>query len=249
MNLRHVLVLAAAAGALGSPERPRAANLEISPVLVELGRQAPSATVTVRNGGTTPIRYQVSAVAWTEPAAGETRLVPSDELAAYPPLFSLAPGEERKVRVGATVQPGPEERAWRLFVEELPSAVDARSGAQIQVRTRFAIPVFLAPARPQPGAAVSLVTSGSGLKTIVRNVGNVHVRPTSIRVALLDVRGAKLHVAEVTPAVVLAMAERSGDVPVPSGICADVRSAVVQADLPNEKLQAALALPGGACAP
>jgi fimbrial chaperone protein len=245
-----LLVLAAAAGALAVPERPRAANLEISPVLVEIGPRAPSAVVTVRNGGTTPLRYQVSAMGWSEPAAGETKLTPSDELAAYPPLFALAPGEERKLRVGATVPPGTTERAWRLFVEELPSALDpAGQGAQIRIRTRFAIPVFQAPVRSDRVAAVALVLAGGRLRALVRSAGNVHVRPVSLALTLLGATGEKLHAAEVTPTVVLAMAERASDVEVPAGVCAQVRSATLVADLGNEQLRAALPLPGGACAP
>ncbi len=249
MKLRHLLLVAAGALALGG--RPRAANLEIAPVLVELGKNAPSATVTVRNGGTTPVRYQVSAMAWTEPSPGETRLVPSDELAAYPPLFSLGPGEERKIRVGATVQPGAEERAWRLFVEELPSAVDVRAaGAQIAIRTRFAIPVFLAPARVQPRLLPSLLLSGRTLKSVLRNAGNVHVRPRAVTVTFTSLTGEVLHTADVSPAVLLALAERTGDVPAPPAkVCAQVRKATIVAELPDDSVQSWLALPDGACAP
>jgi fimbrial chaperone protein len=244
------IVLLAAAGALVLPVSPRAASMEIAPILVELGPKAPSAVVAVRNGGTTPTRYQVTAMAWTEPAAGQTKLVPSQELAAYPPLFTLAAGEERKIRVGATVPPGADERAWRLFVEELPSAVGpSGTGAQIQIRTRFAIPVFLAPIHPEPAGAVSLAVVGGLLETVVRNAGNVHLRPGAIAVTLFGAADEKLGTIEVAPAVVLALSERASRVDVPRELCARVRSAMLVADLPNEKLRASLALPDGACAP
>ena len=244
------IALLAAAGALVLPVCPRAASMEIAPILVELGPKAPSAVVAVRNNGTTPTRYQVTAMAWTEPAAGQTKLVPSEELAAYPPLFTLAAGEERKIRVGATVPPGPDERAWRLFVEEMPSAVGAPlTGAQIQIRTRFAIPVFLAPVHPEPAGAVSLGVAGGTLQAVVRNAGNVHIRPSAIAVTLIGSKDEKLHQVEVAPALVLPLSERTSPVEVPRGICGRVRSAMLVADLPNEKLRASLALPDGACAP
>src|SRR5690242_12064844 len=123
--------------------------MQVSPVWVEIGPAAPSAVITVRNGGSTPARYQLSAMSWTEPRAGAARLEPSSELSFFPPLFQLGAGEERKVRIGATVPPGATERAWRLFVEEIPAAVEAPPAAgQIRIRTRFGIPVFQAPLAP-----------------------------------------------------------------------------------------------------
>jgi fimbrial chaperone protein len=247
--VKRRLLLVAAAGAFVLGGRPRAANLEISPVLVELGPKATNATVTVRNAGTTSVRYQVYAMAWTEPSIGETKLVPSKDLAAFPPLFALGPGEERKVRVGPTVAPGADERAWRLFVEELPSTLEGKKGAQIAIRTRFAIPVFQGPMSPRPSAAASLVLDGGTVKAVLRNTGNVHFRPRGISVTFSGAAGEKLHSAEVLPAVLLALAERSSNVPIPADVCGKVRKATLAAELPDETLRAALDLPGGACAP
>jgi fimbrial chaperone protein len=246
VKLRHLLLAAAGAIALGG--RPRAANLEISPVFVELGKRAPSATVTVRNGGTTPVRYQVSAMAWTEAVAGQPKLTPSTELAAFPPLFALGPGEERKVRVGATVPPGPEERAWRLFVEELPAPTEGKSGAQVTIRTRFALAVFQAPSTPRPQLVVELTTAGGKPKATLRNAGNVHVRPSQVTVVFLAASGEKLHVGEVSPAVLLPSTERTSDVAVPTELCAKVRKAVLAAELADGRVEDTVALPDGACA-
>lgn len=238
-----------AAAFLLAPSLAAAAGMEISPVLVEVGERAPSAIVTVRNGGTAPCRYQVTALAWSEPVQGQPRLEPSDELSAFPPLFQLGPGEERRVRVGATVPPGDSERAWRLFVEELPSAVEASgAGARIRIRTRFAIPVFQAPARAQRSASLSLVAGGRAVQAVVRNAGNVHVRP-ELTVALLGDDGEKLHEQKILPTLVLAAAERVSEVPIPRELCPRVRRATAVASLPDGTAHAAVALTGGACAP
>jgi fimbrial chaperone protein len=246
VRLRHLLLAAAGAIALGG--RPRAANLEISPVFVELGKRTPSATVTVRNGGATPVRYQVSAMAWTEAVAGEPKLTPATDLAAFPPLFALGPGEERKIRVGATVPPGAEERAWRLFVEELPEPTEAKGGAQIAIRTRFALAVFQAPVTPKPLLVLSLNFAGGKVMATLRNAGNVHVRPTLAAVTFLGAPGEKLHVAEVSPAVLLPATERTSDVAVPQELCAKVRMAVLTAEIGDAKVEETLKLPDGACA-
>lgn len=246
MTLRHAAV---AAGVLLFAGRPLASGLQIAPVLVELGARSPSSTITVHNAGTTPMRYQVSAMAWTEPE-GKEQLAPSADLAAFPPLFSLGPGEERRIRVGATVAPTDEERAWRLFVEELPAPADrAADGPRIAFRMRFAIPVFLAPLHPRAAGTATLARSGATLQVAIRNLGNVHLRPTQISVGLLGGAGDVVKAVDVPPLNVLVGSERTFEVPVPPERCASIRRAAVTVDLPNEKLRAALALPDGACAP
>jgi fimbrial chaperone protein len=246
--LRLALLLAAA-GALATPARPQAANLEVQPVLVELGAGAPSATITVRNGGAAPMRYQVSPMAWTQPDGTETKLAPSSELSAFPLLFSLAAGEERKVRVGATVPPGSDERAWRLLVEELPSAVEPGAGAHVTILTRFAIPVFQAPARPLAAPAAELERAGAAIRVTLRSAGNVHVRPSGLRLTLLGEGGEAVHAADVPAVVVLAKGRRVAEVPVPAELCGKVRSARLDVELPQGPLRSTLQLPDGACAP
>jgi fimbrial chaperone protein len=243
------LHLLAAAGAIALCGRSRAANLEISPVFVELGKQTPSVTVTVRNGGTTPMRYQVSAMTWTEAAAGKPKLTPSTDLAAFPPLFALGPGEERKVRVGATVPPGTDERAWRLFVEELPAPAEGKAGAQVTFLTRFALAVFQAPTDPRPRLEVALERVAGTVRATLRNAGNVHVRPTQVTVAFLAAPGDQLHVAEVSPVVLFPSLERTADVAALPEVCAKIRQAVLVAELPDGPVKATLSLPDGACAP
>lgn len=247
MRLRHLLVLGA--GALAMAGRAHAANLEVSPIFVELGARAPTSTITVRNGGSTPIRYQVTAMAWTEVVAGEPRLQPTTELSAFPPLFSLGPGEERRIRVGATVPPAREERAWRLFVEELPSPPDGKGSVQIAIRTRFGLAVFQAPIAPRPALSTSLARVAGTVRASLRNAGNVHVRPAQVTVTFLSASGEKLHVAAVNPAVLFPATERTSDVAVPAEVCAKARTAVLVAELPDGPVESKLALPDGACAP
>lgn len=245
-SLRAALVVAAAAASTAA----RAATMEVAPVVIDLGRAAPSAVVTIRNRGTGPTRYQLSAMAWTEPKTGEPRLEASQELSFFPPLFQLAPGEERKIRVGATLPPGPTERAWRLFVEELPEPVDqSRAGASVRIRTRFALPVFLAPAQPRPSATVALARSGGSVAVTMRNTGNVRVKPARMSVGFLGGGKDTVHAVDLPPVAVLAGAEQRVEVSVPAEVCARVRSATVTAELEGEKRGADVALPDGACAP
>lgn len=248
--MRSLSAALAALVAAAAPAPARAATMEVAPVVIDLGPAAPSAIITIRNRGTTTTRYQLSAMAWTEPTTGEPRLEPDRELSFFPPLFQLAPGEERKIRVGATVPPGPAERAWRLFVEELPQAVDSSpAGASVRIRTRFALPVFLAPALPRASAAVSLVRPGGDVAAVLENRGNVRVKPSQLSVSFLGGGGEILHAVDLPPVAVLSGAKQTAEVKAPAEVCAKVRSARLEAEIEGEKRRAELALPAGACAP
>ncbi len=85
------------------------------------------------------------------------------------------------------------------------------------------------------------------MKATLRNAGNVHVRPAAVTVTFLAAPGEKLHVAEVSPAVLLPNLERTSDVPVPPEVCAKVRLAVIAAELADGTVQGTLSLPDGAC--
>jgi fimbrial chaperone protein len=237
-----------AAAALLAPASARGQSLEISPVLVELSASTPSVVVTVRNGGAVTMRYQVGGQRWSEDRAGQPTLLPADDLAIFPPLFQLAPGASRKVRVGATVAPAPLERSWRLMVEELPDAV-AAAGHQVAIRTRFAIPVFLAPTRTEVRCELGLKREAGRLELVVANRGTTRVKPLTTTVQLSGADGARLRDLEIAPWYVLAGGERAWPVDVPREVCAGVRHARVVADVGGRRLEASLELPSGACGP
>ena len=245
MRLLLAALLVAAA-----PVTARAVTMEVAPVIIDLGRAAPSAVVTIRNGGTAVTRYQLTAASWTEARTGEPKLEASQDLSIFPPLFQLGPGEERKIRVGALGQPGPTERAWRLFIEELPDALSASpTGASVRIRTRFALAVFLAPALPQRSATLSLARSERGATVTVKNTGNSRVKPGALAVVFLGAEQERLHVVELPAVSVLAGAEQVVELQVPADVCAKVRTATLSAEIEGEKRSEELALPAGACAP
>jgi fimbrial chaperone protein len=117
---RHAAFALALALASGLGGRARAGDLEVNPVRVALSRGARSAVVAVRNAGTEATRLEVRIYAWEQSPSGEMKLTPTEEVVAFPPLLQLGPGERRNVRVGAKVEPGAAEKAYRLFVEEMP---------------------------------------------------------------------------------------------------------------------------------
>ncbi len=212
-RLAPLLALAAAGAA-------SAGELEIAPVLVELGPTARTALVTVRNAGAATARYQVKGFEWGQSPDGQMALSPAGELVLFPPLVELQPGESRNVRVGTSAAPGQRERSWRVFVEEMPRAEEA-GASRVQVLTRVGIPVFLEPqARASRGEVAFLARDGRNVRFAVRNLGTVRLRPQEVRLVLKAPDGKVAFEKVLDAWYVLAGGERVYDVEVPPEACA-----------------------------
>src|SRR4051794_9617959 len=98
-----------------------ASAFTVTPVRILLGRGANSALLNVRNDSTDAIRFQISLKAWNQAPDGEMQLTDTNDLVFFPSMMELAPGEEKKVRVGSAFKaPVTTERTYRIFFEELP---------------------------------------------------------------------------------------------------------------------------------
>ena len=77
MRLRFILVTIVAL--LLSPHAATAANFAVTPTEVNLSASATSALVTLRNGSTSPLRFEVTLVSWSEDEHGKMTLNPSSD--------------------------------------------------------------------------------------------------------------------------------------------------------------------------
>jgi fimbrial chaperone protein len=246
-RLAALAVLAAAL--LGRTGAARAAEVQVGPVSVDLSASTRSAIVTVRNQGKETARFELQARSWSQGADGEMILGATEEIAVYPPVLTVAPGEERNFRVGAVVPFGPVERACRIVVQELPPPEAPGSGAQVRMLTRMLIPVFLAPAKTVSKAVVAdLAARGGQVRFRLVNEGTVRVRPDSVKVAGLGAGGAVLFESDLPAWYVLAGGDRAYEAAIPKGSCKALREVEVNVALANEPLRTRVAVENP-CAP
>jgi fimbrial chaperone protein len=246
-----VRLLALGLGLVPGPSVVLAQAFQVTPVQVELTRRARAAVVTIHNVGSEPMRLQASAFEWRQDRRGEALLERTRDIVFFPSLLTIAPGTKRNIRVAAAEGApfGEVERTYRMFVEQLPAGA-AASESTVRVLTRVGIPVYLEPPKRTPRPQLDeLRLEGSRISFVLRNEGNVRIRPETVRIVGRD--GGDAPVVEVPLAAwyVLAGGERAYEAEVPREACSRVRSLAAEAVIGKTTVQAQLAAPGGACGP
>lgn len=123
----------------------RAADLQVSPILVEFDARQQAAAAWLSNTGQQPLRAQVRIQSWTQDGRQDV-LDATRDLVASPSTVEVEPGGRQMVRL-IRLQPAPmaQERSYRLLVDELPGDPAAEQEG-LQFLLRYSIPVFIAPA-------------------------------------------------------------------------------------------------------
>ncbi|HEX7785027.1 MAG TPA: fimbria/pilus periplasmic chaperone [Methylomirabilota bacterium] len=228
-----------------------AADFTVNPVQIFLSRQNPSAILTVQNTSTEPLRFQLNAFSWAQDQAGQMVLTPTSEVIFFPRLLSLVSGEQRIVRVGVSVPPGPVERTYRIFVEELPPvATQSAPAGQVRVLARMGIPIFLEPRTGRTELRLTPPTLGPGQVVFeLRNTGTKHAIPQEIRVRGLGPTGEAIWTREPEGWYVLAGDRRVYGVPVSREDCARTKTIAVEVKAGEQVLAERLDVAAAACGP
>jgi fimbrial chaperone protein len=249
-DLLPCFVSSAAAAALLVWAAPAAAaEVQVNPILVELSPSAPSALVALRNAGTEPARFEVQVRAWAQSPAGEMQLSATEDVVAFPPIVTIAPGEERNLRVGVATRFGEVEKSYRVFLQELAPPEKPGTPPHLRVLTRVGLPVFLAPSRAVEKTSIAeLGVRGGRARFALRNDGTVRSRPSAVKVTALGADGKPVLERDLPAWYVLAGGVREYDVELAGDACARVREVSVSVALDERTLAAKTATPDGACA-
>lgn len=229
-----------------------AGDFTVNPIRLELGSNARSGVISIRNEGDVRLGFQMQAMAWTQDAEGKDQYTDSSELIFFPKLATLAPGEESLVRVGVRNAVVPVEKTYRLFIQELPGSEkegpQEGKSARIGVLIRFGAPIFLAPAKPEDHAEITaLEMAGGTLSLKVTNTGNRHQVIEGIHLRGMDAGGNEVFALTLADRYLLAGTTKSYSAAIAAASCLKISDLTVELKTDKLGLKRKLGVTGGMC--
>ena len=159
-------------------------SFQVNPIRVDLSGRTQTSALTVRNTGGEPVVVQVSVEAWGQDDAKDVYTATRD-LLATPPVMTIAPDEERIVRIGLRRAPDrTRELSYRVFLQEVPPP--PKPGFQgLVVALRVGLPIFIAPSQGQAAPQVTWTASrmpDNKVEITAANTGTAHIQVADITV-------------------------------------------------------------------
>lgn len=148
-----------------------AANLQISPVMINLRAGQGASGITLQNLGEAPVYGQVRVYLWDQ-KEGDDVLTPTTEVVASPPIIQIGPKSSQMIRlVRRSEQLPASELTYRILIDEIPKDDGPASG--VDIRLRYSVPLFVLPAdeRAAPTLAWSVFRKEGAWMLRVRNSG------------------------------------------------------------------------------
>ena len=207
MAATRLKVLSLAILALAGAVPALAGSLRVAPTRLELPPDRRAVAFTVSNSGSAPTLVQLQVMQWSQ-SSGADEYRDTDDLIASPPIFTLEAGAEQTVRIGPRrVESQPLERAYRVFIQEVPPTTGRLQAQRLNVVLRIGVPLFLTPANaPASHVTWHLVCTRNGSPVFkVRNEGGRALRIDDLTLA---VRGDPIQTYREQALYVLAGATR-----------------------------------------
>lgn len=175
-----------------------ASSVLVWPIYQVIDADQKASALWLENRGGSPVSLQVRVLAWKQQNL-EERYAEQDTVVASPPFATIEPGKRQLIRLMrvAPVSAGTES-AFRIIVDEIPSAVPASQGRHsgLKLQMRYLLPLFvngegiwtrersdikLNPSQlSQPVLSWRTATVGGKSYLSVRNQGSVHARLSNV---------------------------------------------------------------------
>ncbi len=226
-----------------------ASSFSVEPVRVILDLQHRTERMTVKNESDRPLTVLIKAYRWTQADAGKDHYAETDDLIIFPRALTMAPGEERFVRVGMAAPSGQMEQAFRIYMEEQPiNGEQAPKAATARILMRLGIPVFAQPLKPEMNLKVhELILSKGLLQHTLTNSGNTFVTAEQITINGRDKKGNELFASNLGGAYLLAGSTRTFEIAIPKSQCSRITQINVTTRSKGKDQLSKLDMTSGAC--
>lgn len=222
-------------------------TFHVNPIRISLSRQTSSTLLSVRNQSGEKARFQIAVFTWEQDPRGEMVLSPTNDIIFYPTLLALEPGDQRNIRIGTNNPVAATEKAYRIFVEELPS-LDKAEVNGVRILTKMGVPVFIEPTQANlRGQIGQMNLLGTEFSFEIKNEGNIHFVPRGVRVKGIGPEGESFFERQVRAWYILAGGTREYKLEIPQAACLKIRQLIVEVELQGKVLTGIFPLPADAC--
>lgn len=230
-------------------EKADASTFRVTPIKVSFSSKVSSQVLTVSNDSTETLRFQLHTYIWKQNPKGEMQLDTTEDIVAFPGLFSLKPGQKRLVRVGTLIPVSSIEKTYRIFIEELPPEAKANQQTNaIRVLTKVGIPIFIQPSsQVVEGGVENIVFSKNQINFQVKNRGNVHFIAQKIRVKALGEADKSIFDRQQNGWYILAGSSQTYDMKISQQECSKTRTLVIEVKTDNKVFTEKREMPKDAC--
>lgn len=213
---------------LSVPSYALAGEWRVTPIRIELDKNAKSGVVTIVNEGTEKLNVQMKAFEWTQDAEGKDKYTETEDLIFFPKIMIVEAKEDRILRAGIKIPAVAKEKTYRLFVEEIPEPKKSE-GVNVAIAIRFGVPIFVKPLKAEAKGEVQKVELAKGVVSItVKNTGNVHFMINSVSIKGKNDKGEEVFSKDINGWYLLSDVSRIYNAEVPKDICKDVSKIDVQ---------------------
>ncbi|MHC5595079.1 MAG: fimbrial biogenesis chaperone [Nostoc sp.] len=230
-------------------EKAAASNFRVFPIKVSFSSKVSSQVLTIHNDSNETLRFQLHTYIWKQNTKGEMQLDATEDIIAFPGLFTLKPGQQRIVRVGTLTPVSSIEKTYRIFIEELPPEKKANQQPNgVSILTKVGIPIFLQPSKQVvEGVVENIDVSKNQINFQVKNTGNVHFITQKIRVKGLGEGDKSIFDRQRNGWYVLAGTSQNYDLKMSQQECSKTRTLVIEVKTDNKVFTEKREMPKGAC--
>lgn len=182
------------------------ATISIWPVKVSLWPAKKLDAVHLVNQGNESVKVQIYAKSWDMDENGQFIEADTGDFIFFPRLATIAPNEDKAIRVGYRGVFPATEKPYRLYFEELPPirqpipAERGQSELGIQTTLKLSVPLFVRPSANLPAPQLSITATkktDNSLRVGIHNEGTHNFLLTGGTLELFDSRSRPVFSKEV----------------------------------------------------
>jgi len=229
-------------------EKAVASKFAVNPVRVSLSAKVSSQILTVENQSEQTLRFQVKVYSWNQDIQGNLQLTETQDIVAFPLLFSLNPGEIRRLRVGTLIPISSSEKTYRISINELPDETNLAGQAAVKILTNIGIPIFLLPTKEVlTGNIANILVSNHHISFQIKNTGNTHFIANNVHIQALGEANKTIFDRQRTGWYILSGTSQLYDLEISPQECRQTQNLIIEVKTENKIFTEKQEIPKDAC--